>query len=324
MAKGKRGAKFTIAELECLLDVIDEIVPIGNPDWERVWDKHVSTFPTKERTVESLKQKFQGLTRHKIPTGDPECPPHICNAKRIYRKIVLATDGSTGGSDGSDDEREDDAEEDEEGNEEEEEEEEGDGANTSFDFSVNDEQEPEEAELEAEPEAVAAAAGGKNHSLGKNCSLSSSTQSSTSKGKRKEGGGGNQSTKSRAFKMPLKSPRKKSRESADSDNDGTPFENMMNYMMFQNRMETEQREHQMKADKEDRDREYQLRHEEMVIQREDNRAQHNMMNVMMMAMLGGHQGGHRQGPPQQQPQAPLIDQDNDNEVVVVDDAPGNV
>jgi hypothetical protein len=187
MAKGKRGAKFTIAELECLLNVIDEIVPIGNPDWERVWDKHVSTFPTKEQTVESLKRKFQGLACHKIPTGDPECPPHICNAKRIYRKIALATDGSTGGSNGSDDEGKDDAEEDKEGNneEEEEEEEEGDGANTSYDFSVDNEQEPE-----AEPEAVAAAAGGKNHSLGKNCSLSSSTQSSTSKGKRKEGGGG--------------------------------------------------------------------------------------------------------------------------------------
>ena len=80
----------------------------------------------------------------------------------------------------------------------------------------------------------------------------------------------------------------------------------------------------MKADKEDRDREYQLRREEMAIQREDNRAQRNMMNVMMMAMLGGQQGGQRQGPPQQQPQAPLIDQDNDNEVVVVDDTPGNV
>jgi len=80
----------------------------------------------------------------------------------------------------------------------------------------------------------------------------------------------------------------------------------------------------MKADKEDRDREYQLRREEMAIQREDNRTQRNMMNMMMMAMLGGHQGGQWQGPPQQQPQAPLIDQDNDNEVVVVDDAPGNV
>jgi len=46
MAKGKRRAKFTIAELEYLLDVIDddEIVSIGNPDWERVWDRHVSTL----------------------------------------------------------------------------------------------------------------------------------------------------------------------------------------------------------------------------------------------------------------------------------------
>ncbi len=88
-------------------------------------------------------------------------------------------------------------------------------------------------------------------------------------------------------------------------------------------METEQRERQMKADKEDRDREYQLRREEMAIQRKDNRAQRNMMNLMMMAMLGGHQGGQWQGAPQQQSQAPLIDQDNDNEFVV-DDAPGNV
>ena len=93
--------------------------------------------------------------------------------------------------------------------------------------------------------------------------------------------------------------------------------------MFQNRMETEQREHQMKADKEDRDRGYQLRREEMAIQREDNCTQRNMMNVMMMAMLGGHQGGQRQGPPQQQPQAPLIDQANDNKVVVVDNAQDN-
>ena len=59
MTKGKRGAKFTIAELECLLNEIDEIVPIGNNEWERVWDRHVSTFPTKERTLELLKRKFQ-------------------------------------------------------------------------------------------------------------------------------------------------------------------------------------------------------------------------------------------------------------------------
>jgi hypothetical protein len=32
-------------------------------------------------------------------TGNPECPPHVRSAKRIYRKIVLATDGLMGGSD---------------------------------------------------------------------------------------------------------------------------------------------------------------------------------------------------------------------------------
>jgi hypothetical protein len=36
-------------------------------------------------------------------------------------------------------------------------------------------------------------------------------------------------------------------------------------MMFQKRMETEQRERQIKDDKEDRDQEYQLRREEMAI-----------------------------------------------------------
>ena len=95
MAKGKRGAKFTTAELEHLLDIVEEILPIGASEWERVWERHDVDFHAKERTPESLKRKFQELARKKIPTGDPECPPHICNTKRIYRKIVLATDVST-------------------------------------------------------------------------------------------------------------------------------------------------------------------------------------------------------------------------------------
>jgi hypothetical protein len=36
MAKGKRGLKFTTAEIKSLLKVINEIVPIGNPEWEQV------------------------------------------------------------------------------------------------------------------------------------------------------------------------------------------------------------------------------------------------------------------------------------------------
>ena len=47
-----------------------------------------------------------------MKTGNPNCPPHVRFAKHIYRKIVEATDGSTGGSD-----LEDDLEDDDEDNE---------------------------------------------------------------------------------------------------------------------------------------------------------------------------------------------------------------
>ena len=81
--QGRRGFKFTVQEMESMLEVIDDIVPIGNPDWERVWDRHNARYPIKEWTAESLWRKFQTLVKKKMKTGDPNCPPHICHAKRI-------------------------------------------------------------------------------------------------------------------------------------------------------------------------------------------------------------------------------------------------
>ena len=95
----RRGFKFTVSEIEHLLETIEDVIPIGNPDWERIWQEHSARYPTKERTSESLKRKFQELARKKNPTGDPNCPPYVRAAKRIFHKIVQATDGSTGGSD---------------------------------------------------------------------------------------------------------------------------------------------------------------------------------------------------------------------------------
>jgi hypothetical protein len=59
-------------------------------------------YHKKERTPKSLRRKFQDLAKSKAPTGDPNCPPHIHSAKRIYRLIVKATDGSDGESGGDD------------------------------------------------------------------------------------------------------------------------------------------------------------------------------------------------------------------------------
>ena len=97
--KAMRGFKFTAAMIEHLLKAIDEVIPIKNPNWERIWQEHSSHYSTKEWTTEQLKHKFQELACRKVPTGDPNCLPYIRYAKQIYYKIVQATDGLTGGSD---------------------------------------------------------------------------------------------------------------------------------------------------------------------------------------------------------------------------------
>ncbi len=101
MAKGKRGFKFTIPELKSLVKAIEELVPISNSEWEGVWNRHMALYPQQDRTVESLKRKFQEMARAKIKTGNPNMLPHIHGAKWAYCAIVKKTDGSTGS--GSDD-----------------------------------------------------------------------------------------------------------------------------------------------------------------------------------------------------------------------------
>ncbi len=83
MAKGKRGLKFTIRELESVVEAIEELVPIISTEWERVWDMHMTCYPEQNWTAESLKHKFQEKARAKIKTGDPNMPPHILGAKRV-------------------------------------------------------------------------------------------------------------------------------------------------------------------------------------------------------------------------------------------------
>jgi hypothetical protein len=123
MAHQKRKFNFTLSKIESLLEMVKAIIPIGNPDWEKILNKHASRYPTKDSTAKLLKRKVQELARTKIPTGDPNMPPHIRKAKHFYYKIVLATDGSTGASeDGGgdlDNERDDEFEDDEEDNDEE-------------------------------------------------------------------------------------------------------------------------------------------------------------------------------------------------------------
>jgi hypothetical protein len=90
------GHGFTIAEIDCLLEIIDEVLPIGPNDWDRVTKRHVSFYPGLGQTRESLRRKFSSLYNHKKPTGDPTCPAYIRNAKRIWECIKEEMDVSDG------------------------------------------------------------------------------------------------------------------------------------------------------------------------------------------------------------------------------------
>jgi hypothetical protein len=107
MSSKPRGKSFSKAELESLLEIIEEALPIGMNEWEAVVERHLTRYPDGERTRESIKRKFSSLDNSKKPTGDPTCPPIVRTAKRIYNKIKERMDVSDGEDDGLE---EDDAE----------------------------------------------------------------------------------------------------------------------------------------------------------------------------------------------------------------------
>jgi hypothetical protein len=65
MAKGKRGLKFTIRNLQRLGKAVEELVPVSNTEWEQVWDMQKVFYPEQNETIESLKCKFQEMARPK-------------------------------------------------------------------------------------------------------------------------------------------------------------------------------------------------------------------------------------------------------------------
>ena len=321
MAKGKRGFKFTTGELEALAEAVEELVPISTTEWERVWDQHITRYPDQQRTLESLKRKFQELARAKIKTGDPNMPRHIRVAKRAYYAIVKKTDGSTGG--GSNDSIFGVRSDDEVG---EEDEEEGGGAHGS-DYD-DDRVEVDEIVVDNHDGGVGGdtipptnlfgdvaffgddAPGGVNAEpavVGRRVEVSSTDSAVASSVSRSAGGkrssdesrgGGAKQRKTKAFAQPLRIPRKSpSNASDDGEESGWSFGNMMHMMMMQSRRDNERREQQYKIEREQREREYQLRREELAIARDEAREQRQLTNRLFMSMLNKNGGSNSNPPP---------------------------
>ena len=101
-----RGLAFKKEEVNYLLEVMADILPISSMEWEDVERRHNERFSTNERTKETLKRKFQNLYLKRVPTGDPTIPPEVRWAKKIQNDIKQRADISEGEDTDGDDEAE--------------------------------------------------------------------------------------------------------------------------------------------------------------------------------------------------------------------------
>ena len=92
-----RGQGFSQAKTMHLLDVIENILPVCQIEWDSVARDHEKAWPNERRNVQSLKRKFQILYRTKTPTGDPNSPPEVKRAKAIYWGKIYEKTGMSEG-----------------------------------------------------------------------------------------------------------------------------------------------------------------------------------------------------------------------------------
>ena len=60
-------------------------MPIGPSEWNKVVETHAVDYPG--RTDTSIRRKYNSLHRVTVPTGDPNCPDEVKQAKRIKYSI---------------------------------------------------------------------------------------------------------------------------------------------------------------------------------------------------------------------------------------------
>ena len=93
-SRSKRGAGYSQAETDSLLDLLEEHIPLSSMEWENIERLHKCRFPTEDRTCESLKWKFQELYRTKPATGSSFIPNDVRQANAILKMMQERTNSS--------------------------------------------------------------------------------------------------------------------------------------------------------------------------------------------------------------------------------------
>ena len=87
MSPKERSPTYSTDEDESLLELVEEIVPISQMDWEQLVFRHNERWTT-QREYEGLRRKYKSLAESRIPTSDPNCPPLTMKAKATQQGII--------------------------------------------------------------------------------------------------------------------------------------------------------------------------------------------------------------------------------------------
>ena len=105
-----RGIGWKRPELEFLLHLIEQRLPVGGEEWAKVAELHDKEYPENQRDKDSIKRKYSKLYLAKMPTGDPSCPWSVRRAKSINEQIKRKCDITEGDSDAESEQDDDDDE----------------------------------------------------------------------------------------------------------------------------------------------------------------------------------------------------------------------
>ena len=86
----KKGKHWKSDEIDLLLSLVEERLPLGGNEWDTLSLQYnvrraMDLQWAPERDPDSCRTKFKTLKNVKKPTGDPTCPPNVRKAKRIRR-----------------------------------------------------------------------------------------------------------------------------------------------------------------------------------------------------------------------------------------------
>ena len=287
-----KGFSYSQEEVDNFLDELEEIIPVTATAWERVAELHLSRYPDRQRSVDSLKRKFKELHNNKVPTGDPLCPPAVRRAKRIRYLIIDKMDASDlneynseVGEDGTG-EGEDDRSGDESasflvrggsvgstGDDE---------AFVGLGLDVEDNGNEEEGRRSERSEGAGEGARQSGASVHSRPSSRASSVTGPSS-QASNAGSRNSSTRRRpqTHMTPISRPR--TRQRGNTTPDSSPSDrigNMIAMMMMNQASERDER----RSEREERREEFRL---QMEMQRQQMQQQQNMMTILLMNAMGG-------------------------------------